>query len=299
VTINHRFGGDWTEAKLEVLRGYLAAYTKALKRQPFRKLYIDAFAGTGYRTRRPGRETRVEEDSLLPGFPDLDAAEPQALLEGSARIALQCEPRFDSYLFIEKRRDRCEELKSLAAQFPDKVHDVEIRQGEANQEIRALCAQDWRRKRAVLFLDPYGMAVEWVTIEAIARTRAIDLWLLFPLGIGVNRLLTRSGEIPLAWQRKLDSLLGTGSWRDALYRAEQTPSLFESPDDERVKATTHEIGRFFIDRLRSIFAGVASEPGILKNARNNPLYLLCFAAANERGAPIALRIAQHLLRGLR
>ena len=29
------------------------------------------------------------------------------------------------------------------------------------------------------------------TIEAIARTKGIDLWLLFPLGIGVNRLLTK------------------------------------------------------------------------------------------------------------
>jgi hypothetical protein len=35
----------------------------------------------------------------------------------------------------------------------------------------------------VLFLDPYGMQVDWTTIEAIARTKAIDLRVLFPLGI--------------------------------------------------------------------------------------------------------------------
>ena len=44
-------------------------------------------------------------------------------------------------------------------------------------------------RRAVLFLDPYGMEVEWDTMVAIAKTQAIDLWILFPLGIAVNRLL--------------------------------------------------------------------------------------------------------------
>ncbi|EQD32438.1 hypothetical protein B2A_13568, partial [mine drainage metagenome] len=48
----HRFGGDWTTAKLDVLAKYLASYTTALKdkpskERPFRKGYIDAFAGTG------------------------------------------------------------------------------------------------------------------------------------------------------------------------------------------------------------------------------------------------------------
>ena len=45
----------------------------------------------------------------------------------------------------------------------------------ANLEIQNLCNKDWRSRRAVLFLDPYGMQVEWKTIEAIAATKAIDL----------------------------------------------------------------------------------------------------------------------------
>ena len=43
-----------------------------------------------------------------------------------------------------------------------------------------MCDKDWSLHRAVLFLDPYGMQVEWATIEAVAKTKAIDLWLLFP-----------------------------------------------------------------------------------------------------------------------
>ena len=41
------FGGPWTQQKLNILEHYLDAYTTALKNQPFRLVYIDAFAGTG------------------------------------------------------------------------------------------------------------------------------------------------------------------------------------------------------------------------------------------------------------
>ena len=59
------------------------------------------------------------------------------------------------------------------------------------------------------------------------------------------------------------------------------------------------IGRYFNDRLKTVFAGVVNEPGVLRNSSNNPLYLLCFAVANDRGKKIALRIARHLLRDMR
>ena len=49
-----RFGGRWTETKLEILEAYLNAYTTALKHKPFKLIYIDAFAGTD---RSSGRRT--------------------------------------------------------------------------------------------------------------------------------------------------------------------------------------------------------------------------------------------------
>jgi three-Cys-motif partner protein len=148
----------------------------------------------------------------------------------------------------------------------------------------------------VLFLDPYGMQVEWATIEAIARTLAIDLGLLFPLGIGVNRLLTKSGEIPESWRRRLDLLPGSEDWYDEFYQVEATPTLFGGEEERVAKASMGTIGRYFNQRLESVFAGVAAQPGVLRNSRSNPLYLLCFAVGNDRGKDIALRIANHLLR---
>ena len=42
------YGGQWTFEKLDILESYLDAYTTVLKNKPFKLIYIDAFAGTGY-----------------------------------------------------------------------------------------------------------------------------------------------------------------------------------------------------------------------------------------------------------
>lgn len=292
-----RFGGDWTERKLEVLAKYLTSYTRALKNTTFEKLYVDAFAGTGYREARRVDENAAESSALL--LPDLAESEPQALLDGSVRRALATEPCFDRYVFIERDASRCAQLETLKVEFSHLANVIEIRQGDANADVRALCSGLWRTRRAVLFLDPFGMQVEWATIEAVARTKAIDLWILFPLGIGVNRLLKRSGDIPESWRRRLDKLLGTQDWFDEFYQVEAAPTLFDSGEERVVKASTETIGKYFIRRLKSVFAGVAQEPAVLRNSRNVPLYLLCFAVGNARGKDIALRIASHLLKEVR
>lgn len=284
---SHRFGGDWTAEKLEIIARYLAEYTKVLKNQPFKTAYIDAFAGTGY------VDQTDDQGSLL--FPDLAASEPQRLIEGSAVRALKTEPSFDRYIFIERNEERCAQLESLRQKYPERAANILIQHGDANMQIRDLCRRDWKQHRAVLFLDPYGMQVEWPTIEAIASTRAIDLWILFPLGIGVSRLLTRSGDIPAEWRRRLDLLLGTTDWYDEFYRVEHQSNLFGEQERIVTKASTDVIGRYFNDRLKTVFAGVAPQPRVLANSRNCPLYLLCFAVGNPRGVGPALRIAGHLL----
>lgn len=293
----HRFGGGWTDKKLAVLTRYLEAYTKALKDQPFRKEYIDAFAGTGYRDDHRESTAAGAKGALL--FPELAAVEPQALLDGSARLALRANPPFDAYTFIERNPVRCAALAELKSEFPRLSRRIEIRQGDANDQLRTICARDWRSRRAVLFLDPYGMQVRWSTIQAVARTEAIDMWLLFPLGMGVDRVLPRSGDVPDSWRRALNELLGTENWHEEFYRPDRSPTLFADDSERLTKASRETIGRYFNDRLASIFAGVAHRPGVLRNSMNSPLYLFCFAAGNKRGAPIAQRIAEHLLEELR
>lgn len=296
-----KFGSDWTERKLKILSGYLQAYTTALKDKPtklspFKKAYIDAFAGTGYIDVTRDGKTPDSGQNLM--FPDLATEESQKLLAGSAKLALDTNPRFDKYVFIEHSAKRCAQLNILKQEYPSLAADIDVRQNDANSEIQDICSRDWKTHRAVLFLDPFGMQVEWRTIEAVAKTRAIDMWLLFPLGIGVNRLLTKSGDIPASWRRRLDLLLGTDQWFDEFYKVKVEKTMFGNDQEQVVKATTSTIGRYFNDRLKSIFAGVADEPAVLRSSSNNPLFLLCFAVSNENGKDIALRIANHLLKAV-
>lgn len=188
---SHNFGGDWTQEKLERVRKYLQAYTRIMSKRSYLQFaYVDAFAGTGYRTLKHDEE----ENELL--FPDLAGEEPQSFLEGSARIALQVKPRFHKYIFVEKHLGRFAQLAQLRDEFPALAKDIILVNADANTYLQdELCApqKNWKKHRAVLFLDPYGMQVEWQTLEAIASTKAIDLWMLFPIG-AVNRLLGVTGK---------------------------------------------------------------------------------------------------------
>jgi three-Cys-motif partner protein len=88
--------------------------------------------------------------------------------------------RFEKYIFIERSAERCLELEKMKQEFPELAADIDVRQGDANEVIQQLCApiDGWKSRRAVLFLDPYGMQVDWETIQNVAATKAIDLWLL-------------------------------------------------------------------------------------------------------------------------
>ena len=206
--INQKFGGNWTERKLEILYKYLGAYTRALKNQPFRLLYIDAFAGTGYRE-------ILEEISDQLEFVGLDP-DAQEFLDGSARTSLQVDPPFDKYLFIEERHENYDQLCRLADEFSELSDRIECKKGDCNIIIKDFCDTFKKRSwRAVLFLDPFGMNVKWDTMEIVAGTESIDAWVLFPLGSAVNRLLMRDGEkIPDSWSSRLDDMFGTHKWFD-------------------------------------------------------------------------------------
>lgn len=296
------FGGDWTEKKLARIRKYLPAYTTILRKYNYRYAYIDALAGTGYRELRD--KELQGENIQIPLFPELAEQATQDFMDGSARIALQTEPRFNKYIFIEKDSKKITELEKIKEEFPDKSQDIQIVNDDANSYLINLCSKDWTSNRAVLFLDPFGMQIPWSTIEAIAKTQAIDLWYLFPLGIAVNRLLTKDGNIQAAWLIRLDEIFGTDDWYEAFYKPveqqNQQLSLFDtgnSPKEQIEKVANFDsISQFFVRRLETIFAGVADNPLVLRNSCNNPLYLLCFASGNAKGSKTAIKIAQDILK---
>jgi three-Cys-motif partner protein len=315
----HEFGGDWTEQKLERLRKYLPAFLDVMHRNStarayFQTIYIDAFAGTGYRSEKRTRQESptVQEAGFFnekaPSDEALGAPDAARFREGSAIIALDQEPPFDRYVFIDTKIAHVRDLQKLQLKYFNAPRNVDIKHGDANTELVALCRSiDWVKWRGVVFLDPYGMSVDWSTIEALSKAR-IDLWLLFPIGQAVNRVLTRQDLPPPAWESKLNRFFGTTDWQDAFYRSQDEldrssgqMSLWNLEGGDAPPANTEakikvanfaSIERFFVQRLRDLFQAVP-DPLTLHNSQNVPLYLLCFASHN---AGPALNIAKHVLK---
>jgi three-Cys-motif partner protein len=283
------FGGDWTEDKLDRLTAYLAAYMQAMKNQPFRKIYVDAFANTGYRAATS--QTSSQEQLFF----ELGEPEVQGFLKGSATRALEVEPRFAEYLFIDIAPKHSKELEKLKSLHPDKADSIQIVTADANQYLKQWCIEtDWTKNRAVLFLDPFGMQVEWSVLQEIAKTKAIDLWLLFPF-VGVNRHLTRGEPPPEEWAARITKIMGNEDWLKEFYPQKVQATLFGEEEVKSKDADFDRIGAYFAKRLATIFPGVAKNPLPLRNSRNAPLFLLCFAVANVRAKKLALDIAEHIL----
>jgi three-Cys-motif partner protein len=273
-----RFGGSWTAIKLEALRKYLSAYTTALKRKSFRLLYIDAFAGAG----------------------DYDAGE-HDVRPGSARIALQTEPPFHELVLIELNSTRCSQLQRLAdrQRLAEKRSDPAVRiiAGDANEHLLDLCRQtNWDSTRAVLFLDPFGMHVEWMTLERVAATRAIDVWYLFPLNPLCRQMARAMRAIDDGKEASITRIVGTDGWKRDLYEAPRTADLFgEQQGSEQRHADWRDVTSWVTRQLQTIFARVET-PRILYSS-GKPLYALYFAVSNPRksAADLACKIARDIL----
>ncbi|MCY4000343.1 MAG: three-Cys-motif partner protein TcmP [Bacteroidetes bacterium] len=230
----NQFGGRWTLEKLEILRKYLNTYTTALKNQPFKLLYIDAFAGTG----------RVQQETQSPEEVDC-----LSFIDGSVNVALDIENKsFDELIFIETDPNKCSELEDLKrSRFDRNIH---IENTDANQYLYNL-KRDWSRWRGVLFLDPFGAQVDWTTIETIAGYNALDTWILFPTST-IIRMLPRSRppeDIYPHWAETLTRVMGNECvWR-TMYQPSNQMELFNGPRLVREAGVTNLI-RIYKDNLK-------------------------------------------------
>ena len=273
--------GPWAKEKLEALRQYLNFYTTVLKKQGHwlrGTIFIDAFAGPGL-SRVRTKERTAEAPGLFDRDPESVSSEAQ-FMKGSPRVALDITNPFSSYIFIERDPKRIAELKELKKEYGSQ-RSITVYSGDANVALKSWLATeiDWQRHRAVVFLDPFGMQVPWSTIAALARTKAVEVIINFPLGMAIQRLLTKSGEIPSGWQMSLDLFFGSKEWRDLVY--ESKTDLF-GPKIGKVTDSGTRLLEWYRGRLWQIF-GHVSTARLIKNTRGNPLYFLIWAGPHRKG----------------
>lgn len=282
----HFFGSDEiTEVKLTLVERYLAAYTTALRKKFKTLLYIDAFAGTG---------TRAIKHEERPGD-FLSEPEPERieLRRSSATIALEVQPAFDRLTFIESRAGYCRALEELRGRHAGRT--INVVKGDANDVLqRFLHRIDWSDKRAVLFLDPYGMTVDFETLRAVAATKAIDVWYLASLEGLVRNAAKDPAKLDAHKEAALTRMTGTPDWRSELYRRAPVQTSLWGDDiggEEYRPAGTKHVEQWFTERLRSVFPLVL-DPYPLPQGKGPQRFSLYFALSS--GDPKALAVGRRI-----
>lgn len=288
-----QFGGPWTDRKLRALEKYLQAYLTIFTKHPgakkFTRHYVDAFAGSGLRA-----VGGVEKLSFETGE-TIDVIEALSYMDGSVRKVLSMDRDFHKYWFVEKDAAHAQKLKKMIHNdFPMRSSQSTVISGDANDWLPGWCDELGIMDRAVVFLDPYGMEVKWTTIEKLAITQKVDLWMLFPSS-GVTRMLPRKGPPNEAWRIRLTELFGDESWLSEFYSEETTRDLLDEYTTYSREVTTESVSSYLVRRLGRIFTRVVESPLILQNSRNSTLFMLVFAVGNPKGAGSAVSIANDII----
>lgn len=251
--------GYWSEIKLDIIRQYALQYSKILagQRNPeFYHVYIDAFAGSG---KHISRTTR--------GF-----------VPGSPQIALDINPPFKEYYFIDIDGYKVTELNKIVSNRPE----AHVLEGDCNSKLLAevfprVRYEDYRR--GLCLLDPYGLDLNWEVIEKAGRMGSIDMFLNFPV-MDMNRNVFWSNleGVDPADILRMNAFWGDESWKKVAYR--QTPDLFG--EIWEIKESNRTIALAFKKRLQEVaeFARV-SQPLPMRNSKGATIYYLFFASQQQ------------------
>lgn len=257
--------GPWTEVKLDILREYASPYSRIVKANGFHHLYIDAYAAGGSHISRTTGQ-------IVPGSP---------------LIALETEPPFREYHFIDADLNRVDQLRSYTAVRPD----VHVHAGDCNEillrEVFPLSRYEDRR-RSLCLLDPYNIDLRWEVIATAGRMRSIEVFVNFMImDMNMNILLRDPAKAEVAQVARMNRFWGDGSWRNVAYEPNPQGNLFSDSEQVKVEGANERVSEAYRQRLVDV-AGFAYAPQPLRfvNSRGFTIYYLFFASPNLTGKKI-------------
>jgi len=286
------WGGKWTEQKLEAFEKYVNAYLAIMNKfrdtYNWKLIYFDAFAGSGSRACVPEQQEAANLFSEL----TIDEAEATLYKSAAERVLKITQKGFDYYYFIDCDQGTNDALKEKITDLKPKGSKMVFRAGDANEQISELAKALKKNKnfKALALLDPFGMQVDWDSLQLLKDT-GVDLWILVPTGVIVNRLLGKNGE--LMYIEKLVSFFGMeeAEIRNHFYKTTTEQDLFgENTIVKKVNQPIKRIAGLYIERLRTIFKEVTEKPFEMKNSQNTPIFHFIFASNNQTAKKIASQI---------
>lgn len=266
-----KWGGDWTADKMDIFLKYSIAFLEIMKNQKFKILYFDGFAGSG-EIKRQGIEKEVEGTAM-------------------EVLALSSGKEFDFYYLVELDREKAELLRErVEKKFPGKSGRVHIVDKDCNERLVAFAEFMKRNRnyRALGFLDPFGMRISYSSLKNFEKL-GCDMWILFPSGIGVNRMLPRNeARMSDAWYSRISDVTGLSveEIKNEFYRQSEQLSLFGQPPLQKKPGSIDQIVQIYRAQLNKIWEYV-SEPFAMKNSTNSVMFHFLLASQNKNAAKIA------------
>lgn len=255
--------GYWSEIKLDIVRDYAAAYSKILTSKNLPHIYVDAFAGAG-------QHVSKQTGKFIPGSP---------------LNALDVEPPFREYHFIDLNSAKIDHLQSLAGNRRNvRFYAADCNDVLTHQIFPTLDYKSYRR--ALCLLDPYGLHLQWEVIFQAGQLKTVDMFLNFPvMDINRNALWRNPDRVTSEQRARMSTFWGDESWRQVGY--EQTLGLFGTMEE---KVSNTEFAQAFRDRLVRV-AGFkrVPEPIPMRN-RNAVVYYLFFASQADVAEKIVIDI---------
>ena len=278
------WGGPWTEKKLETFSKYVWSYLVIMKKFPFWKtIYFDGFVGSGTKN-KTGNSELYQQLKIT--------EEEERTYKGAAERVLDLKDNlsFNYYYFIDKNE---KSLKKLEVKLREKFKNKNLifRSEDANKQLVELSsALNKNKYAALILLDPFGMQIDWDSIEQLRGTRS-DVWILVPTGVIVNRLLDKKGK--LEFSDKLESFFGLPieEIKSYFYKEQKVQTLFgEEEIITKVSKPIEKIAKLYAKRMKTIWEHVTEEPLVLNNRNGVPLFHFVFASNNKNAKKIAKQI---------
>lgn len=284
-----KWGGRWTEIKLEAFENYVSAYLTIMNAQKQKyngwptTIYFDGFAGSGIMS-----SSTLEIDENL--FTDYFANEESELYRGAAERVLSLIQKFDYYFFVDNDKPSITSLEEKLREKSIVNDNCNFVYDDVNLQLEKLSKFLNDKKAALVLLDPFGMQIDWISIEKL-KDKRVDLWILIPSGVIINRFLDKKGK--MLFKNKLESYFGLSKEeiKEKFYKIDTVETLFGSEDITiKTNDSVAEIAELYIERLKSIWKYVSDVPLKLFNTKNVPIYHFIFASNNHTALKIAKQI---------
>jgi len=263
-----RVNGEWAKRKLEFLDQFGPPALDATERKR-RRVYCDLFAG-------PGMNLPKEDGG--------EEFESGALRMLTMRGHHESRPAFtDAYLINLDPADhhalvqRIDQLESngLLALPRGRIRVIE---GDAHDALPGILSACHALDYVLVFADPENPSQwPWSMVETLTSRghKSIDLYLLYPLEMGVRRLLNFRGG-PHQDER-LTEFFGSEDWR---------PVVGKRVTEARSKELTRALEELYLTQLRRHW-NHANKVMDVRRVGNQGLYRMVFASNHDAGERIA------------